>query len=64
MKLLALLLLISCGKNTAQRCYSKEEALNYCVATRIAQTGESSYMANIYCAPKYQTDFCYSLGGI
>lgn len=60
------LILISCGKDNSaiNRCYSREEALNYCVATRIAQTYETVYMAGLYCKPKYQVEFCYRLGGV
>jgi hypothetical protein len=64
MRFLLLTLLISCGKEQDgfKRCYSREEALNYCVAARIAEIGESTYLARIYCAPKYQADACYNLG--
>lgn len=65
MKILILIVLItSCGKSEQLRCYTKEEAKNYCVAKRIAETGESTFMANQFCAPKFTVDFCYSLGGI
>jgi hypothetical protein len=65
MKVLILLVLItSCGKSEQLRCYTKEEALNYCIAKRIAETGESTFMANYWCKPKYTVDFCYSLKGI
>jgi hypothetical protein len=66
MKLLLLILLVSCGQNKEGfiRCYTREEALNHCVVTRIGQTGESSYLANIYCAPRFQAQTCYSLGGL
>lgn len=30
----------------------------------IAETGESTFMANQFCAPRFTVDFCYSLGGI
>jgi hypothetical protein len=65
MKLLILILLISsCGKSEQKRCYTKEEALNYCIAKRIGETGESTFMAEYWCKPKYTVDFCYSLGGL
>jgi hypothetical protein len=66
MKLIFLLFIISCGKNQDGfiRCYTKEEALNHCIVTRIGQTGESSYLASIYCAPRFQAQACYSLGGL
>ena len=66
MKLLILLLLVSCGKSPDgfKRCYSRSEALNYCIATRIAQTGETSQLASIYCTPRYPAEGCYTLGGL
>lgn len=66
MKLLILLLLISCGKNPGgfKRCYSRSEANNYCIATRIAETGETSQLAKIYCEPRYPVEGCYTLGAL
>ena len=66
MRLIILLLFISCGKSqdAFKRCYSRQEALNYCVANRIGQTGETTNMANLYCNPRYPVDGCYSLGGL
>jgi hypothetical protein len=64
--LLILIFLISCGKNENgfKRCYSRQEALNYCVSTRIAETGETTNLANIYCLPRYPVEGCYTLGGL
>lgn len=65
MKFLILIFFISCGKNpNSTRCYTREEALNYCILTRIAETSESSYLANIYCSPRYSIESCYRLGGL
>jgi hypothetical protein len=64
--ILIALLFVSCGKSpdNFKRCYTRAEATNYCIGTRIAQTGETSQLAAIYCSPRYPAEGCYTLGGL
>jgi hypothetical protein len=62
MRWLILLTLISCGqREDYHRCFTKEEALNHCVATRIGETNESTSLAKLFCRPNYTVDVCYQL---
>jgi hypothetical protein len=61
MKILCLLLLISCGKNDEGRCYSKEEALVACQAEQMATLQVTLETAKIICEPYYNQGQCYRL---
>lgn len=62
MKILILLLLVSCGKDeNYQRCFTKEEALSHCIVTRISDTNESSSLARMYCEPQFLIESCYKI---
>lgn len=60
MKIISLLFLFSCGEPDAQRCYSKDEALNACITDEIRK-GTSTEQAELLCEPYYQTEGCYQI---
>lgn len=64
MKFLILILLVSCGKEKSrERCYNKTEAKMMCMSDYLSD-GFTSMQADIYCAPLYVVDACYSKGGL
>lgn len=59
MKLLLLLILVSCGQQDYKRCYTKDEALMNCIVTRIGESGESNATAKMFCEPLFVIENCY-----
>ena len=61
MRLLLLLLFISCGKEdpNGRRCYTKEEAKSACILEQITTYNQTSDLAEFVCAPQFTVDYCY-----
>lgn len=63
MKIIFLLLLISCGKPDAefQQCYSREDAIRACMVDEMRSKQIPSEEARLICEPLYITEGCYYL---
>lgn len=63
MRILLLLFLVSCGSDfeTSNRCFTQEEAVNYCKVVEL-KDGVNEEQVNINCLSKYPVEnYCYYL---
>jgi hypothetical protein len=60
---LALIILCSCGKESGEnpRCYTKEDAFNFCVMQEMLEYQTTKEVASLMCQPKFTIDMCYYL---
>lgn len=56
---LFLLLLISCGSESSQRCLTREEAILICQGEEIVRSGVDAPTARMLCEPYYPYEGCY-----
>ena len=59
---LALIILCSCGNGSKnERCFSKEDAFNFCVMQEMIEYQTTKEVASLMCQPKFTIDGCYYL---
>lgn len=59
--LVLLVTMVSCGKGSDEhkRCFSKEDAFNFCVAQEMIEHQTTIEVATLMCQPKFTIDGCY-----
>ncbi len=64
MRIFFLLFLVSCGEysNDGNRCFTQEEAVNYCMVNELKEGFTTEEQARINCGAKYPVEnYCYYL---